>query len=200
MAVRTRVPARRRGITVASALARIRARRTATVPAAQLRSVLIVAGLTRRRRTPVSGRAPFTIGATRTRRGRACRVPSGAVVAGIRIPARGALFTGVAAGAGASPVVPRPATDIRGRLLTPVAFTTGALIQVIAPGARVASAMAVAAAVLVAVGILVIGHVGSVRSRMRACRYLLASLNSRRKPENMPLVLPSCSPTTRAAF
>ena len=77
---------------------------------------------------------------------------------------------------------------------------TGALIRVITTGARVASATTVAAAALIAVGILVIGHVVSVRSGMRARRYLLASLNSRRKPENMPLVLPSCSPTTRAAF
>ena len=66
-------------------------------------------------------------------------------------------------------------------------------------GGLVIAGAAIAAA-LVAVGILVIGHVGSVRSGMRARRYLLASLNSRRKPENMPLVLPSCSPTTRAAF
>lgn len=218
-ASRARAPVRRRGIAVASALTRIRARRTATIPATQLRGILITARLTRRRRTPVSRHAPLTRGTARTRRGSACRMPSGTAVAGICVFARGARAASVAARgtrvtsaatrAGASPVAPRPAVGIRGRPLAAVvagrtlgavAFATGALIRVITTGARVASATTVAAAALIAVGILVIGHVVSVRSGMRARRYLLASLNSRRKPENMPLVLPSCSPTTRAAF
>lgn len=218
-ATRARAPACRRGITVASALTRIRARRTATISTTQLRGILIAARLTRRRRSPVSRRAPLTRRTARTRRGRTRRIPSGTAVAGICAFARGARAAGVAArgtrvtsaatSAGASLIAPRPAIGIRGRPLAAVvasrtlgavAFATGALMRVIAPGARVASATAAIAAALVAVGILVIGHVGSVRSGMRARRYLLASLNSRRKPENMPLVLPSCSPTTRAAF
>lgn len=206
---RARAPACRRGIAVASALTRIRARRAATIPATQLRSILIAARLARRRRAPVSRRSPLTRRVARARRGHACRISSGTAVAGICIPTRGARIAGVATSAGTSPVAPRPIVGIRGRplatvaagrALTTIAFATGALIRVITPGTRVASATAVIAAALVAVGILVIGHVGSVRSRMRARRYLLASLNSRRKPENMPLVLPSCSPTTRAAF
>lgn len=209
-ASRARVPACRRGITVASTLTRIRARRTATIPAAQLRGILIAARLTRRHRPPVSRRNPLTRGTARTRRGHTRRMPSGTAVAGICVFARGAGAAGIAAretrvisaamSAGASHVAPRSAIGIRGRPLA--AVVTGRTLATVAfaTGARVASATGTIAAVLVAVGILVIGHIGSVRSGMRARRYLLASLNSRRKPENMPLVLPSCSPTTRAAF
>lgn len=218
-ATRARAPTCRRGIAVASALTRIRARRTATITAAQLRGILIATGLTRRRRTPISRRNPPTRRVARTRRSHARRMPSSTASASICVFARGARAAGVAArgtrvtsaatSAGASPIAPRPAIGIRGRplaaivtgrTLAAVALTTGALIRVITTGARVASATTVAAAALIAVGILVIGHVVSVRSGMRARRYLFASLNSRRKPENMPLVLPSCSPTTRAAF
>ena len=72
----------------------------------------------------------------------------------------------------------------------------------------------VSATARVTVGILVVGHVrpillpggrGPPVARLdwlphAESRYLLASLNSRRKPENMPFVLPSCSPTACATF
>ena len=71
----------------------------------------------------------------------------------------------------------------------------------------------VSATARVAVWVLVVGHghplllpQGTGRAAWHGRlphpmdRYLLASLNSRMKPENMPLVLPSCSPTAFATF